>query len=96
MKFCFTILAIGLLLGVALGVQDSFAEQVIEANSTSATYSIYQNPAILGSVTDSGGNPAPEVYVYSYFSSGKAQDMTDENGKFFLRSSEKYPPFPFP
>ena len=92
MRFCFTILGIGLLIGAVLGVQDSFAEQLIDANPTSLTYSIYQNPAILGSITDYDGNPLSEVYVYSYFLSGMAEDMTDENGRFFLRSSEKYSP----
>ena len=92
MKFCFILLGIGVLLGGILGVQDSFAEQLIKANSTSLTYSVYQNPAIVGSLTDSSGNPISGVYVYSLFSSGKSADITDENGKFFLRSSEKYPP----
>ena len=85
-------MGIGLLLGVSFGVQDSFAEQLIEANSTSLTYSIYQNPAIVGVITNDNGDPLSQVYVYSYFSSGKAEDLTDENGKFFLRSSEKYSP----
>lgn len=92
MRFHHAILGIGLLLGIILGVQDSFAEQTIEANPTSMTYSIYQNPAIMGTITDDQGNPLSEIYVYSYFSSLKDEDLTDENGKFFLRSSEKYPP----
>lgn len=92
MKFHHVILGIALLLGVTLGVQNSFAEQTIEANSTSLTYSVYQNPAIVGTITDDHGNPLSEIYVYSYFASAKAEDMTDENGKFFLRSSEKYAP----
>ncbi len=95
MKFHLTILVIGLLLGVIFGVQDSFAEQFIEANSKSLSYSVYQNPVILGTITDELGEPLSKVYVYSYFSSEKAEDMTDENGKFFLRSSEKYPPGEF-
>ena len=85
-------MGIGLLLGATLGVQDSFAEQLIKANSTSLTYSIYQNPAVAGIITNDYGDPLSQVYVYSYFSSGKAEDLTDGNGKFFLRSSEKYPP----
>ncbi|MDH3618990.1 MAG: carboxypeptidase-like regulatory domain-containing protein [Nitrosopumilus sp.] len=92
MKFCFIVMGIGLLLGATLGVQDSFAEQLIKANSTSLTYSIYQNPAVAGIITNDYGDPLSQVYVYSYFSSGKAEDLTDGNGKFFLRSSEKYPP----
>ena len=92
MKFHHAILGITLLLGVTIGVQDSFAEQTIEANSTSLTYSIYQNPAIVGTITDDQGNPLSGIYVYSYFQSVKDEDMTDKNGKFFLRSSEKYPP----
>lgn len=92
MKFSFAILVIGLLLGVSLGIQDSFAEQIIEAHPTSLTYSVHQNPAISGTISNQDGIPLTEIYVYSYFSSGKAEDMTDENGKFFLRSSEKYPP----
>jgi hypothetical protein len=92
MKFHYTILGIALLLGATMGVQDSFAEQTIEANSTSLTYSVYQNPAIVGTITDDHGNPLPEIYVYSYFTSEKAEDLTDDNGKFFLRSSEKYAP----
>ena len=92
MKFHHAILGIALLLGVINGVQDSYAEQTIEANSTSLTYSVYQNPAIVGTITDNHGSPLSEIYVYSYFESVKAEDMTDENGKFFLRSSEKYPP----
>ena len=92
MKFHHVILGIALLLGVINGVQDSYAEQTIEANSTSLTYSIYQNPAIVGTITDDHSSPISEIYVYSYFASAKAEDMTDENGKFFLRSSEKYAP----
>lgn len=92
MKFHYAILGIALFLGVIFGVQDSFAEQTIEANSTSLTYSIYQNPAVVGTITDDQGNPLSEIYVYSYFMSVKDEDMTDKNGKFFLRSSEKYPP----
>jgi hypothetical protein len=92
MKFCFIVMGIGLLLGATLGVQDSFAEQLIKANPTSLTYSIYQNPAVAGIITNDYGDPLSQVYVYSYFSSGKAEDLTDGNGKFFLRSSEKYSP----
>ena len=92
MKFHYTILGIALFLGIIFGIQDSFAEQLIEANSTSLAYSIYQNPAIVGTITDDQGNPLSEIYVYSYFLSIKDEDMTDKNGKFFLRSSEKYPP----
>ena len=92
MKFHHAILGVALFLGVIFGVQDSFAEQTIDANSTSLTYSIYQNPAIVGTITDDQGNPLSEIYVYSYFLSVKDEDMTDKNGKFFLRSSEKYPP----
>ena len=91
MKFILTILGIGILLGLSLGIKDSFSEQLIEANPTSLTYSIYQNPAISGSLTDENGNPISGIYVYSIFSNSTAQDWTDENGKFFLRSSEKYP-----
>jgi len=91
MKFLFTILGITALLGVSLGIQDSYSEQFIEANPTSLTYSVYQNPAISGTIIDSNGDPLSEIYVYSFFSSEKAGDFTDENGKFFLYSSDKYP-----
>jgi hypothetical protein len=92
MKFYRAILGTAFLLGILYGVQDSYAEQIIQANSTSLTYSIYQNPAIVGIITDDHGSPLSEIYVYSYFASVKDEDMTDENGKFFLRSSEKYAP----
>lgn len=91
MNYIFTILGIGILLGLSLGIKDSYSEQLIEAHPTSLTYSIYQNPAISGILTDENGGPISGVYVYSIFSNGTAQDWTDKNGKFFLRSSEKYP-----
>ena len=91
MKFLFTILGIAILLGISLGIQDSYSEQFIKAHPTSLAYSEYQNPAISGTITDSNGDPLSEIYVYSIFSSGKAEDLTDEKGKFFLRSDDKYP-----
>lgn len=91
MKFLAAILGIGFLLGMSIGVENAFSEQLLEANPTSLTYSIYQNPAISGTLTDENGTPISDVYVYAIFSNGTAQDWTDKNGKFFLRSSEKYP-----
>jgi hypothetical protein len=90
-KFFSAIIGVGLLLGITLGIPDSFSEQLIEAHPTSLTYSIYQNPAISGTVTDNNGNPVSDVHVYSFFSYGKEEVLTDKNGKFFLRSDEKYP-----
>lgn len=91
MKFLISVFGMVLLLGMSMGITNVFAEQIIEANPTSLTYSIYQNPAISGTITDENGEPIPGIYVYSYFSSEKKADWSDENGKFFLRSSEKYP-----
>lgn len=91
MKFLLSILGIGLLLAVSLGIQDSFSEQLIEAHPTYLNYSAYQHPAISGKITDNKGDPLSKIYVYSNFPSGKAEDLTDENGEFYLRSNKKYP-----
>ena len=90
-KFLPTILGIGFLLGISLGIPNSFSEQLIDARPTSLTYSIYQNPAITGTITDQNGIPVSDIHVYSFFSYGKEEAWTDKNGKFFLRSDEKYP-----
>lgn len=92
MRFLFTVLGIAILLGVSLGIQDSYSEQLIEAHPTSLTYSVYQNPTISGTITDSNGDPISEIYVYSFFASEEVGKLTDEKGKFFLRSGDKYPP----